>query len=72
MDLQNLIWRGDPAFGGVAQQVIFRGLGAKIIYFRDSEDAPEARGDLRTSMALLVNSAPDPMVGVHFRFVKRA
>jgi hypothetical protein len=50
-------------FGGVAQQVLLRRLGAKITPLRVSEDAPEARGDVRTSVALPVNSAPDPIYG---------
>ena len=59
-------------FGGVAQQVLFRGPGAKIANFGDSEDVPEARGCLRTSVALPANSAPDPVTCRHLFVIKCA
>ena len=45
-------------FGGVAQQVPFSGACERFFFhFGDLEDAPEARGDLRTSMEPPANFA---------------
>ena len=44
--------------------------GAKFAHFGDSEDAPKARGDLKTSMEPPANFAPDPINGTPLGFVQ--